>query len=105
MMWDPSIYPNPYAYDGRRFLRLRQSGDTGTALAPSSLEHIAFGMGKALCPRRFFVSNEVKIALAKILLTYDVKIPEGFEPKIVEIGFEMLSDPAAKLDVRKRLGL
>lgn len=53
-------------------------------------------------PGRFSASNEVKIALAKILLTYDVRIPEGTTPKIVEMGFEMLSDPDAKLEVRKR---
>lgn len=105
MMWDPSIYPNSSAYNGYRFLRLRQSGDAGAALASTSPQHIAFGMGKALCPGRLFASNEVKIALSKILLTYDVKMPEGFEPKIVETGFEMLSDPVAKLDVRKQAGI
>jgi cytochrome P450 len=105
MMWDPTIYPNPSVYDGYRFFRLRQSGNTGAALASTSPEHIAFGIGKPICPGRFFASNEVKIALAKILLTYDVKIPEGFKPKIVEMGFEMLSDAGAKLEIRKRSAL
>lgn len=102
MMWDPAIYPNPLSYDAYRFLRLRKSGNAAAALASTSPEHIAFGIGKPICPGRFFASNEVKIALAKILLTYDVRIPEGTTPKIVEMGFEMLSDPDAKLEVRKR---
>lgn len=34
--------------------------------------------------------------------SYDIRIPEGTTPKIVEMGFEMLSDPDAKLEVRKR---
>ncbi|KAL4751799.1 hypothetical protein BDW72DRAFT_202855 [Aspergillus terricola var. indicus] len=105
MMWDPNIYPNPSPYDAYRFLRLRQSGNSGASLASASPEHIAFGIGKSICPGRFFASNEVKIALAKILLTYDVRIPEGIKPKVVEMGFEMLSDPAAKVEVRKRPGL
>ncbi|KAJ5659892.1 cytochrome P450 [Penicillium longicatenatum] len=102
MMWDPAIYPDPFVYDGHRFLRLRESGNTGAALASSSPEHIAFGIGKPICPGRFFASNEVKIALAKILLTYDVRLPKGFKPKVVEMGFEMLSDLGAKLEIRKR---
>ncbi|KOS44158.1 hypothetical protein ACN38_g4890 [Penicillium nordicum] len=102
MMWDPAIYPDPFSYDAYRFLRLRKSGNTAAALASTSPEHIAFGIGKPICPGRFFASNEVKIALAKILLTYDVRIPEGTTPKIMEVGFEMLSDPDAKLEVRKR---
>ncbi|KAJ5144043.1 uncharacterized protein N7515_002830 [Penicillium bovifimosum] len=102
MMWDPAIYPDPSSYDAYRFLRLRKSGNTAAALASTSPEHIAFGIGKSICPGRFFASNEVKIALAKILLTYDVRIPEGVTPKIVEMGFEMLCDPDAKLEVRMR---
>jgi cytochrome P450 len=105
MMWDPATYPDPFVYDGYRFLRLRESGNTGAALASSSPEHIAFGIGKPICPGRFFASNEVKIALAKILLTYDVRLPEGFKPKVFEMGFEMLSDLGAKLEIRKRSAL
>ncbi|KAJ5393006.1 hypothetical protein N7465_011980 [Penicillium sp. CMV-2018d] len=102
IMWDPAIYPDPFSYDAYRFLRLRQSGNTAAALASTSPEHIAFGIGKPICPGRFFAGNEVKIALAKIILTYDVRIAERTTPKIMEMGFEMLSDPDAKLEVRKR---
>lgn len=102
MMWDPAIYPDPFSYDAYRFLRLRQSGNTAAALASTSPEHIAFGIGKPICPGRFFAGNEVKIALAKIILTYYVRIAKGTTPKIMEMGFEMLSDPDAKLEVRKR---
>ncbi|KAK2787737.1 hypothetical protein FQN53_004760 [Emmonsiellopsis sp. PD_33] len=106
MMWDPSIYPNPSTYDGYRFLRLRQSGNATAALVSTTPEHIAFGIGKPVCPGRFFASNEVKIALARILLSYDVRIPEGSDrPKVVEMGFEMLSDLGAKVEIRRRRGL
>ncbi|KAJ5375854.1 Cytochrome P450 [Penicillium concentricum] len=102
MMWDPAIYPDPASYNAYRFLRLRKSGNSAAALASTSPAHIAFGIGKPICPGRFFASNEVKIAVAKILLTYDIRIPEGMTPKIIELGFEILSDPAAKLEIRKR---
>ncbi|KAK2868056.1 hypothetical protein FQN49_003207 [Arthroderma sp. PD_2] len=102
MMWDPEIYPNPNVYDGYRFLRLRKSGNGTAALVSTSKDHIAFGIGKPICPGRFFAANELKVALANILMNYEVKIAGEREPKIVEIGFEMLSDPEAKLMVKRR---
>lgn len=102
VMWDPAVYPEPSVYDAYRFLRLRQSGNASAQLASTSPEHIAFGIGKPICPGRFMASNELKVALATILLNYDVKISKGFEPRILEIGFEMLSDPSAKVEIRKR---
>ncbi|CAI7586534.1 unnamed protein product [Penicillium bialowiezense] len=102
MMWDAAIYPDPLTYDAYRFLRLRESGNSATALASTSPEHIAFGIGKPICPGRFFATNEMKIALAKILLSYDVRLAGNVKPKVLEMGFEMLSDPEARLEVRKR---
>lgn len=102
MMWDAAIYPDPLTYDAHRFLRLRESGKSATALASTSPEHIAFGIGKPICPGRFFATNEMKIALAKILLSYDVRLAGNVKPKVLEMGFEMLSDPEARLEVRKR---
>lgn len=102
MMWDPEIYPNPTAYDGYRFVRLRQAGHGTAALVSTSHDHIAFGIGKPICPGRFFAANELKVALANILLNYDVEIAGERKPKIVEIGFEMLCDPEAKLMVKRR---
>ncbi|EFQ99625.1 ent-kaurene oxidase [Nannizzia gypsea CBS 118893] len=101
-MWDPEIYPNPAVYDGYRFLRLRQDGNGAAALVSTSQDHFAFGVGKPICPGRFFAANELKVALANILLNYDVKIAGDREPKIVEVGFEMLCDPEAKLMVKRR---
>ncbi|KAL2009416.1 hypothetical protein VTN00DRAFT_5223 [Thermoascus crustaceus] len=106
IMWDPAVYPDALTHDGYRFLRLRQDGGktaSAAALVSTSPEHAAFGMGKHICPGRFFAANEVKIALARILLDYDVRIAKDCNPKIVEIGFEMLSDPSAKLEVRRRV--
>jgi cytochrome P450 len=104
-MWDQSIYSNPETYDGFRFLKLRQEGgkrSSTAALASSSPEHFAFGLGKSICPGRFFAANEVKVALACILMNYDVRLKGGEKPTIVEMGFEMLADSGVGIEVRRR---
>ena len=63
MMWDPATYLDPFSYDPYRFLRLRKSGNSAAALASPGPGHIAFGIGKPICPGRFFASNGIKIAL------------------------------------------
>jgi len=80
-MWDLAIYPNPSSHDGYRFLRLRKSGNATAVLASTSPEHIAVGIGNLICPSRSFAANELKIALARILGSYDARIKEGTEPK------------------------
>ncbi|GME23982.1 cytochrome P450 [Neofusicoccum parvum] len=105
MMRSPAAYADPDAYDGLRFYRLRQSGGrwaSAAALVSTSAEHFVFGMGKAICPGRFFAANEVKVALAVILLRYDVRLKEGYEPRMVEYGFDVMADPAPKVEVRLR---
>ncbi|KAB2573632.1 Cytochrome P450 monooxygenase trt6 [Lasiodiplodia theobromae] len=102
-MWDPTVYGDDAAkFDGFRFLRLRNEGAPATSMVSSSPEQFTFGMGKSICPGRFFVHNEVKVALATILLEYDVKLTDGYTPKFVEFGFEIVVDPAPKVEVRRR---
>lgn len=102
-MWDPSIYPNPEIYDAYRFLQLREAGDNSAVLAATSPEHIAFGIRKPVCPGRFFAANEVRVALARIVLDYDIRLADGErERKPVEFGFEVLSNLEAQLQVRRR---
>ncbi|WYZ42118.1 hypothetical protein EsH8_V_001013 [Colletotrichum jinshuiense] len=104
-MWNPSTYENPEKYDGYRFFNMRQKGGptASTAqLVSATSDHIAFGLGKPVCPGRFFVAHEVKVALANILTKYDVRLPKGRSPKVIHYGFEMLSDPTAEIEVRKQ---
>jgi hypothetical protein len=104
-MWNPEIYADPEVYDGYRFYNIRQKGGPGAnmaQLASASTDHIAFGLGKPICPGRFMVANEIKVAMATILMKYDVRLPQGSDPKVVHYGFEMLADPTTKLEVRRR---
>ncbi|EEQ86913.2 cytochrome P450 monooxygenase [Blastomyces dermatitidis ER-3] len=103
-MWDPNIYPNPTTYDPYRFLKLRETpgNETSAQLVSPSPEHLGFGFGKHACPGRFFAANEVKIALCHILLKYDIKLAEGYEPRILPNGLSLNSDHMARISIRRR---
>jgi len=99
---DERSYPNPNEFDGFRFAKLRESeGYTMSSRYQStstSSEHLTFGLGRhvwwasfcrpvmtsdltchyfTISPGRFFAVNEIKIFLAYIIATYDVKFEEG----------------------------
>jgi cytochrome P450 len=40
-------------------------------------ENMGFGYGRHACPGRFFAATEIKLIVARILLDYDLKLPEG----------------------------
>ncbi|CCF42363.1 cytochrome P450 [Colletotrichum higginsianum] len=104
-MWDPEIFKDPRKYDGYRFYNLRKDGGAASntaQLVSVSNDFIAFGLGRSVCPGRFMVANEIKAALATILLRYDVRLADGQRPRVVHYGFEMLSDPTTVLEVRRR---
>ncbi|KAF2451828.1 cytochrome P450 [Karstenula rhodostoma CBS 690.94] len=93
------------SFDGYRYVKLRQEGGKWTsasAAVSTSADHFVFGMGKFICPGRFFAVAEVKTALAVILLAYDVRLKPGYVPKIIRYGFEVMADPGACVEVRRR---
>lgn len=102
-MWsDAETYPSPEKFDGYRFLRMREAGDDTAVLSATNQKHVAFGLGRSICPGRFMAANEVKVLIARLLLDYDIRLEEGYEPRIIHHGFEMLSDPLARVEVRRR---
>lgn len=53
--------------------------------------------------RRFFVANEMKIALCHLLLKYDWRFVPGQKPSPpFEIEANVLFNPSAELQVRRR---
>jgi len=82
---DERIHENANEFDGFRFanLKLREKeGDdaTGKHQAVSvSAKNLNFGLGRHTCPGRFFAINEIKLILAHLLVTYDMKFEKGEE--------------------------
>ncbi len=104
-MWSADLHDHPQVFDGFRFLRMRQQGGKGLSTAPfvsSTKEHNTFGAGKFICPGRFFVANEMKIALAHVLLKYDLRLKDGREPRELQTGFYPSSDLEVIVEVRRR---
>jgi cytochrome P450 len=88
---DPEIFPDPYKFDGLRFHRLREQAESfnkpkvagGKTSAVESAAHnlfvsvspnsLLFGYGRHACPGRFFAANEIKMIVARAVLTYDMR--------------------------------
>lgn len=124
IMRDPTVYADPETYDGFRFYKLRFGPiqqDTVvsekttprdgtpilgrknmwqfTTLSPS---HLGFGVGIHACPGRFFVANEMKIALCHMIMKYDWKLAEDKPPQPFNVGNIRLFDIRARILVKKR---
>lgn len=78
MTQDPAFYENPTEFKGDRFLSESsiesRPENQFTSTGPGN---VAWGSGRFTCSGRWFASIEMKLILAKILLEYDIKFPEG----------------------------
>lgn len=103
-MYNPSVYPNPHEFDGYRFKNMRGNAelDSQAHLVSTSPSHLGFGHGKHACPGRFFASNELKVALAHLLMKYEWKLTPEHEHQWQEWGVAWSADDGAKLLMRKR---
>ncbi|KAI8623926.1 cytochrome P450 [Xylariaceae sp. FL1651] len=102
--FDPSIYEDPETFDGSRFLRMRKvpGKENQAHLVTTGTEALGFGHGLHACPGRFFAANELKVALIHLLLKYDLKPTENFDPKHIELGFDLRVNPKACIMIRRR---
>ena len=104
-MWSADVHDNPETFNGYRFLRMREEGSKGSSTASfvsSHKEHNIFGAGRSICPGRFFVASEMKIALAHVLLKYDMRLKDGEMPKDLHAAFFRPTDLEVKVEVRRR---
>ncbi|GAB7355372.1 hypothetical protein MBLNU459_g5896t1 [Dothideomycetes sp. NU459] len=115
---DPDIYPDPNTYDAFRFSRPREqfrpTGDERldqaeslrlkqTGLITTGETFLPFGHGRHACPGRFFVSHELKMLLAYMVMNYDVQhIPS--RPQNVWFGQTVVPPQKATIRVRRREG-
>lgn len=88
---DPEIYFDPHVFDPLRFYKIRQAkdavaGNSGVKKAElvansqfvsSGSLSLSWGYGRHACPGRFFAANEVKMIVGKVLMEYELKLPDG----------------------------
>ncbi|KAH0837794.1 cytochrome P450 [Lanmaoa asiatica] len=102
---DDDFYENAAIFDPFRFARMREAVGEGTKhqFVSTSLEYLPFGHGRNACPGRFFVANELKVMLAHIVLSYDVKSEENMTiPESIHATTSITANPDAKIMFRKR---
>ncbi|KAF8583911.1 cytochrome P450 [Ramaria rubella] len=102
---DDEIYGNGDVFDGFRFSEIREQEGLGTTnqLVATNPDYIAFGHGRHACPGRFFVANEMKLMMAHMILTYDIKMEnDGVRPENIWSGFTCRPDPTAEVLFKRR---
>ncbi|GJC78704.1 cytochrome P450 monooygenase 1 [Colletotrichum liriopes] len=104
-MRDPVVYSDPDKFDAYRFIE-RANSDPEKArfcgFSSVSIDHTGFGFGRHACPGRTYVTLELKVLLAHILLKYDWKLPEGVVLNLMNHGFDSLTDMTTSVLVKRR---
>ncbi|KAI5861450.1 cytochrome P450 [Durotheca rogersii] len=105
---DPAVYKNPETFDAHRFLDLR-NGTAEDLLGYKNREQhqfvtvtkdfMHFGYGRHACPGRFFAANEIKLILARILLDYNLRMPDGLTERYanLKMGTNAFPDPTKEV--------
>ncbi|KAF2994605.1 hypothetical protein E8E13_002676 [Curvularia kusanoi] len=105
--FDADIHKDPYTFDGFRFYKARENADAvkiaRSQFVATNEDDIRWGLGKHACPGRFFAANEIKIILARLLLEYDIAMPDGLTERYKQIEFEknIVPDPTKELLFKK----
>ncbi|KAI2733058.1 hypothetical protein CBS147332_73 [Penicillium roqueforti] len=113
---DPDLYENPESYDAFRYSRpiekyaAQSDGSKDPAegekyrkmgMVTTSETHLIFGHGRHACPGRFFVAHELKLAIAYMVLNYDLKnIAERPAPTVM--GNFILPSFRIQMQIRRR---
>ncbi len=58
-----------------------------------SKENLAFGLGRHACPGRFFAANEIKLILSRLLLDFDIKMPDGITERYTNVSLANTLNP------------
>ncbi|KAJ7835578.1 cytochrome P450 [Mycena olivaceomarginata] len=72
----------------------------------AAADHLPWGIGKHVCPGRFFAAMELKTMLAHVLIKYDFELQvPGVRPKDNVFGLSVTPNMFAKIRFRKRANL
>jgi cytochrome P450 len=104
--FNDKVYENPLTFDGFRFSKMREGSTKNVGMASSSQDHLPFGLGRHVCTGRHFAACLLKLMLAHIVTTYDVKLEiEGVRPPNMWIMTSCLPNPNANVLFRKRANI
>ncbi|KAG6900185.1 hypothetical protein C0995_004120 [Termitomyces sp. Mi166 len=81
---DEAVYPNARNFEGFRYVRADDEDEktSQAQMVSSTPDFLAFGLGRHMCPGRFFTVIVLKVMMTHILMNYDVKLEkEGERPK------------------------
>ncbi|KAI1387289.1 cytochrome P450 [Hypoxylon trugodes] len=109
---DPELFPNPEEFDAHRFQNLRN----GTAedklnyknkeqyqFVTMTKDFMSFGYGRHSCPGRYFAAQEIKLIIARLLLDFDMKMPDGLTERYANLsqGANAFPDPTKEVLFRR----
>lgn len=119
---DETFYPNANTWDAFRFSRPMEEfrAQQQQQQSKASADHLdkildlknrglivttddffSFGFGKHACPGRFFASQEMKLMIAHIVMTYDIEM-DGPRPANMEINGASVPKDAVEMKIRLR---
>jgi len=103
---DEKIYSDALKFDPFRFVKLKEKDTTGRRfdMVTTSIDSLAFGHGRHACPGRYFAACELKLMLAYLVMTYDVKLEnDGVRPEDMWVVTTCVPNPNAKVLFRRRV--
>lgn len=108
---DPDPNNDANKFDGFRHYKERINAPAAGAQARTQFvaaneDNLAFGYGRHACPGRFFAASEIKIILAKLILDYDIGMPDGLTERHAQLisGNFCNPDPTKEVVLRRIQG-
>jgi len=98
------------AFDGRRFMRLREdnkASESAFKMGMATEDSLGFGLGSQACPGRFFVVNNLKLMLSKLITQWDLTLEKngqkylGGRPKYEYFDFSVVPPEEYGIRLRK----
>ncbi|KAF8075266.1 cytochrome P450 [Lyophyllum atratum] len=103
---DDTNYEDPQTFNPFRFVDKTKKENAGRKVDMVSVrsDFVAFGHGRHACPGRFFAANELKIMMAHLVMTYDVKLEgDGGRPENMWFVTACIPNMKAEVLFRKRV--
>ncbi|KAG6844149.1 hypothetical protein H0H87_009392 [Tephrocybe sp. NHM501043] len=96
-------YKDAHTFRPFRFVEKREQTGRKVDMVSTHADFLSFGHGLHACPGRFFAAAELKLMLAHVVLTYDVKMAgDGERPKNMWYFTTCVPNPKAEVMFRKR---